>query len=187
MILSGFGKFESYPRKVIAHNFNGIVIALDDARVAKLRHDNSHELLMEESKKMEFANQVNDLVVRFHEVSRDSYNNNLLIMERVYPLEYRALDVETRYEYCEVFEQKMRELHQAGFVFHDLNATILLSGQTNFMLTHQGIRLIDTGNSLLREEIGNTKFDEQVSSEVNIMREIKKIMLNHKIPVWAQT
>ena len=66
-----------YAGKILARSSRGIVISLGEDRVAKLSNINSYEQLESESKKMSFANRINDLVVKFIELKKDE-NNALL-------------------------------------------------------------------------------------------------------------
>ena len=177
---------KEYSNKILARSARGIVIAIDENQVAKLSYLNSYEQLEKESKKMSFANKINDLVVKFHELKKDENENNLLIMERVYPLQYRALDVETRLKYCNEFESKLRELHNSGFVYRDLAAT-LVNYYSNFILTNEGIRLIDTGISLLKSDIGSYKFEKFVNKEITEINFVKRQILSNEIQLSTLT
>ena len=50
------------------------------------------------------ANAINDLVVKFIRLDYDdTINAHMLIMERIYPLDYRAYEVEKRESWWNVF------------------------------------------------------------------------------------
>jgi serine/threonine protein kinase len=107
-------------------------------------------------------------------------------MERLYPLHYSAIDIETRQRFCNEFELKLKELHSAGFVFRDLFQTGRKDYQ-NFVLTRDGIRLIDTGISLLKSDIGSIRFDEFVKMEVKEIKFVKQTIVSHEIDLSSIT
>lgn len=76
----------------------------------------------------------------------------MLIMERLYPLDFRSFEVERRKLIIEVFEDELAALHRQGFVHRDLKRPSNLSGENydNIFLTNQGLRLIDVGISALK-------------------------------------
>ena len=102
---------------------------------------------------MQFANQVNDLVVKF---IRNDYNEDLdidlLVMERLIPLDFRAYEHEIRLLWLDVFEDELRALHEAGFVHRDIRRPSDMPGMRfdNIFCTETGIRLIDVGISSIK-------------------------------------
>ena len=102
---------------------------------------------------MQFANQVNDLVVKF---IRNDYNEDLdidlLVMERLIPLDFRAYEHEIRLLWLDVFEDELRALHEAGFVHRDVRRPSDMPGMhfDNIFCTETGIRLIDVGISSIK-------------------------------------
>lgn len=84
------------PRK-LSSGANNTVIVLSDTEVAKLFTGDTRSDIGSEAEKMKFANAVNDLIVKF---IRLDYNENLqaemLVMERLHPMDYRAYEVEIR-------------------------------------------------------------------------------------------
>ncbi len=85
-----------YPRK-LSSGANNTVIVLSDTEVAKLFTGDTRSDIGSEAEKMKFANTVNDLVVKF---IRLDYNKvlqaEMLVMERLCPMDYRAYEVEIR-------------------------------------------------------------------------------------------
>ena len=85
-----------YPRK-LSTAANNTVIVLSDTEVAKLFTGDTRSDIGSEAEKMKFANAVNELIVKF---VRLDYNENLqvemLVMERLHPMDYRAYEVEIR-------------------------------------------------------------------------------------------
>jgi serine/threonine protein kinase len=54
----------------------------------------------------------------------------MLVMERLYPLDFRSFEVEKRKLIIEVFEDELNELHRQGFVHRDLKRPSNLIGRT---------------------------------------------------------
>ena len=104
---------KKYPRKLSA-GANNTVIVLNDTEVAKLFTGDTRSDLGSEAEKMKFANSVNDLVVRF---IRLDYNEDLeaemLVMERIHPIDFRAYEVEIRELWFDVFQDELKALHKA--------------------------------------------------------------------------
>ena len=85
-----------YPRQLSACS-NSKVIALSEAEAAKLFTGDTRSDIGSEAAKMKYANSINGLVVQF--ICLD-YNEELqaemLVMERLYPIDYRAYEIEKR-------------------------------------------------------------------------------------------
>lgn len=169
-----------YPRK-LSSGANNTVIVLSDTQVAKLFTGDTRSDIGSEAEKMKFANAVNDLIVKF---IRLDYNEDLqaemLVMERIHPMDYRAYEVEMRELWLDVFEDELHALHQAGFVHRDLKRPSDIGGLTfdNILLTEQGLRLIDVGISALRSQVGDTIFKKYVTIELQEMKVFRAYFLN---------
>ena len=78
-----------YPRTLSsgAHN---TVIVISETEVGKVFTEDTRSDIGSEAEKMKFANKINGLVARF--IRLDVYGNDaeLLVIERLYPLDYRA-------------------------------------------------------------------------------------------------
>jgi hypothetical protein len=97
------------------------VVALSETEVAKLYTGDTRSDLGSEAEKMKVANAINGLVVRFIRTDYDdALQAEMLVMERLYPVDFRAYEIEKRVLWMEVFEQELEELHGAGFVHRDL-------------------------------------------------------------------
>ena len=169
-----------YPRK-LSSGANNTVIVLNDNEVAKLFSGDTRSDLGSEAEKMKFANAVNSLVSKF---IRLEYNDDLecemLVMERIKPIDFRAYEVEIRQLWLEVFEDELKKLHQAGFVHRDLKRPSDIHGLEfdNILLTEQGLRLIDVGISALKHQVGDKIFEKQLEIELQELEIFKEYFLN---------
>ena len=169
-----------YPRK-LSSGANNTVIVLSDHEVAKLFVGDTRSDIGSEAEKMKYANTVNDLVAKF---IRLDYNEELqaemLVMERIKPLDYRSFEVEIRMLWLDVFEDELKALHQAGFVHRDLKRPSDIGGLAfdNILLTEQGLRLIDVGISALKTQVGDKIFEKYLEIELQEMALFKEYFLN---------
>ena len=169
-----------YPRR-LSSGANNTVIVLSDTEVAKLFTGDTRSDIGSEAEKMKFANIVNDLVVNFIRLDfQEDLQAEMLVMERIKPIEYRAYEVEIRELWFEVFEYKLKEIHKAGFVHRDLKRPSNIGGLTfdNILLTDTGLRLIDVGISALRSQVGEKIFEKYVVIELQEMALFKEYFLN---------
>ena len=104
----------------------------------------------------------------------------MLFMERIRSIDFRAYEVEIRELWLEVFEDEITALHQAGFVHRDLKRPSDISGLAfdNILLTEQGLRLIDVGISALKSQVGDTIFQKYVEIEKHEIQLFKFYLLN---------
>jgi serine/threonine protein kinase len=169
-----------YPRK-LSSGANNTVIVLSDTEVAKLFTEDTRSDIGSEAEKMAYANTVNGLMVKF---IRLEYNDDLaaemLVMERLKPLDFRAYEVEIRELWWSVFEDELTALHKAGFVHRDLKRPSDIGGAAfdNILLTEQGLRLIDVGISTLRSKVNDKIFDKFLEIERQEMVLFKDYFLN---------
>lgn len=169
-----------YPRQLSA-GANNAVIALSDTEVGKLFTGDTRSDIGSEAEKMKFANSVNDLVTKF---IRLDYNENLqaemLVMERIRPIDYRAYEIERRELWYDVFADELAKLHQAGFVHRDLKRPSDLDGLAfdNILLTEQGLRLIDVGISALKSQVGERIFEKYLEVERDELIKFRDYFLN---------
>lgn len=169
-----------YPRKLSA-GANNTVIVLNDSEVAKLFLGDTRSDLGSEAQKMKFANTVNNLVVKFVRLDfHEDLQAEMLVMERIKPIDFRAYEVEIRELWLEVFEDELKKLHQAGFVHRDLKRTSEIQGLAfdNILLTEQGLRLIDVGISALQSQVGDKLFKKQVEIELTELAIFKEYFIN---------
>lgn len=168
-------------RGLLSSGENNKVIALSETEVAKLYVGDTRSDIGSEAEKMKYANNINNLVCRFVRLDFDeSLQSDMLVMERIYPIDYRAYEVEKRELWVEVFFDEMKELHNVGFVHRDIRRPSEISGQAfdNILLTNKGIRLIDVGISTLRTQVGIRLFDKFIEIENTELQEFKTYFLS---------
>jgi serine/threonine protein kinase len=146
---------------------NNIVIALSDVEAGKLFTANTRSEIGSEAVKMQFANAINHLVVKFIRLDELNEAAELLVMERLYPMDFRAYEQEKRELWLSVMGDELEQLHQAGFVHRDIRRPSDMPGMTfdNIFLTPQGLRLIDVGISALKSQVGERLFARFVAQE----------------------
>ena len=129
---------------------------------------------------MKFANAVNGLVVRFVRLDLLTDDTEMLVMERLFPMDLRAFEYEKREIWLEILEDELRQLHKAGFVHRDLRRPSDMPGERfdNIFLMATGFRLIDVGISALREQVGARLFDRFVEQEIKELEEFRKFALS---------
>ena len=157
-----------YPRQ-LSRGANNAVIALTETEVGKLFTGDTRSDIGSEAEKMRFANGVNSLVVKFLRLEANPDTGaDMLVMERVYPLDFRAYEVERRELWLSVFTDELTALHRAGFVHRDLRRPSNIGGERfdNILLTETGLRLIDVGISVLRYQVGDSFFANYVQLEL---------------------
>jgi serine/threonine protein kinase len=169
-----------YPRK-LSYGANNTVIVLNDKEVGKLFTKDTRSDIGSEADKMKFANQINNLVVQFERLERnEDLEANMLVMERIYPIDFRAHEVEMREIWFDVFEDQILELHKKGFVHNDIKRPDDIGGERfdNILLTNQGLRLIDVGVSILQNQVGEKFFKTYIENEIKELKDFKEYFLN---------
>ncbi len=159
-----------YP-KTLSSGANNTVIAISEKEAGKLYFENTRSEIGSEAEKMKFANSINGLVVKFIRLDLMSNDTEVLVMERLYPMDFRALEFEKRELLFDVFKSELMALHSKGFVHRDIRRPSDMPGFTfdNIFLTDRGLRLIDVGISALKSQVGDrlfTKFVEQELAEI---------------------
>lgn len=169
-----------YPRR-LSSGANNTVIVLSDTEVAKLFTGDTRSDIGSEAEKMKFANAINDLVVKFIRLDySDELQAEMLIMERIRPIDYRAYEIERRELWYNVFADELAQLHKAGFVHRDLKRPSDLDGLAfdNILLTEQGLRLIDVGISALKTQVGERIFEKYLEIEQTELLLFRDYFLN---------
>ena len=168
-----------YPR-TLSSGANNTVIALSETEVGKLFTGDTRSDIGSEAEKMKFANTVNGLVVQFLRLDVLNDDTEMLVMERLFPMDFRAYEFEKRELWLDVLESDLRQLHQAGFAHRDLRRPSDMPGLTfdNIFLTAQGLRLIDVGIAALRTQVGERLFDRFVQQELQELEQFKTFFLS---------
>jgi len=169
-----------YPRQLSA-GANNIVIALNQQEVAKIYEGDTRSDIGSEAEKMQFANAVNGLVAKFIRIDFDEEKQwEMLVMERLFPMDYRSMEFERRELIFSVFEDELTQLHKAGFAHRDICRPSDMAGERydNIFLTERGLRLIDVGISALRKQVGDSLFARFVEQELKEVTEFKAFFLN---------
>lgn len=157
-----------YPHQ-LSYGANNPVIALNEKEVAKIFSQDTRSDIGSEAEKMKFANAVNDLVVKLVRIDYDEKNkSDILVMERIYPIDYRSFEVEKRELWLDVFKDEIKQLHQAGFVHRAIRRPSNITGDRfdNVLLTNTGLRLIDVGISAIRKNVGEKLFAKYIEIEL---------------------
>jgi len=170
----------THSKNRLSRGDNNTVIALSDTEVGKLFTGDTRSDIGSEADKMKFANAVNGLVVRFIRLDVFANDSEVLVMERLYPLDFRAYEYERRELLLDVLEDELRQLHKAGFVHRDLRRPSDMPGMTfdNIFLTEKGIRLIDVGISALKNQVGERLFERFVQQELQELELFRNYFLN---------
>ena len=169
-----------YPNR-LSSGANNAVISLSNVEVAKLFLEDTRSDIGSEAEKMKFANEINGLVVKFVRLDfHDELQAEMLVMERLKPMDFRAYEVQIRELWLDVFEDELRQLHQAGFVHRDLKRPSGIGGlyYDNILLTDTGLRLIDVGISALKEKVGDKIFAKYLETEQLEMDAFREFFLN---------
>jgi len=162
----------------LSYGANNVVIALNEFEAAKIYEDDTRSDIGSEAQKMKFANAINTLVVKFIRLDTDEEKNcDMLVMERLYPIDFRSMEVEKREVIFSVFENEIRQLHHSGFVHRDLKRPSNISGEPfdNIFLTDKRIRLIDVGISALRTQVGDVFFKNLLKKRTRICSRLNRI------------
>ena len=168
-----------YPR-TLSTGFNNTVIALSETEAGKIFTGDTRSDIGSEADKMKFANAVNGLVVKFIRLDVFGEEGEMLVMERLFPWDFRAFEFEKRELMLDVLEDELRQLHRAGFVHRDLRRPSDMPGLTfdNVFLTPQGLRLIDVGISALQTQVGGQLFERFVSQEIAELEAFREFFLS---------
>ncbi|MEO1263163.1 MAG: hypothetical protein AAFZ15_30415 [Bacteroidota bacterium] len=168
------------PPRTLSSGANNTVLALSNTEVGKLFFGDTRSDIGSEAEKMKCANDINDLVVKFVHLDIFENNSEMLVMERLYPFDFRAFEQERRLLWLDVFEDELAQLHRAGFVPRDLQRPSNLPSMTydNIFLTETGIRLIDVGISALGHQVGGKLFDRFVKLELEGFEKFRTFFLD---------
>src|SRR5215467_398595 len=100
-----------YPR-LLSSGQNNKVIALSETEAAKIFTGDTRSDIGSEAEKMKYANVINSLVVNFIRLDyNEAFQAEMLVMERIYPIDFRAYEFEKRELWYSVFEDELKQLH----------------------------------------------------------------------------
>jgi serine/threonine protein kinase len=155
-----------YPHELSRGN-NNVVVALNKTQVGKIFTPDSRVEVTTEARNMQYANKINDLVVKFFRIDIDG-DNQILVMERLSILEPRSIEKEIREIIYSDFISKLNELHKHGFCHRNIKRPSGFGGRAydNVILTEEGLRLIDTGISAIRDNSNEILFTKYVEAEI---------------------
>lgn len=169
---------ERHP-KTLSSGANNTVIAFSETEVGKLFVGDTRSDIGSEAEKMRFANSINDLVVKYIRLDFFDNESEMLVMERLYLLDFRAYEQERRLLWLDVFEDELKQLHKAGFVHRDLQRPSNMPGLSydNTFLMPTGLRLIDVGISALKSQVGENLFERFIKQEMEEFERFREFFL----------
>lgn len=167
-----------YPHQ-LSKGHNNVVVALSSTEAGKIFTPDSRVEISVEADNMKFANKINDVVVRFIRIDIDN-GNEVLVMERLKPIDFRAFEVEVREVMFGILIDKIKELHPRGFVHRNIKRPSGFGGEyyDNVILTDEGFRLIDVGISAIKERCGESLFEKYVAEELDELEKFNDYLLN---------
>jgi hypothetical protein len=175
----------AYPSaKLLSRGANNLVYAFSDEKVGK-RFELGSPTIREEFSHFQAANAINSLVVQAFGIERpfpygDSLFDEYLVMERLYPLQYRAIDLSARRLFLQEFRRQLAELHASGVAHYDIKRPIQVDKSQrwdNIVVTEEGIRLIDMGVAILRDSDTSGEWDRAVAHDLASLEEWTEVFL----------
>jgi serine/threonine protein kinase len=168
-----------YPR-TLSSGANNTVIALSELEVGKIFTGDTRSDIGSEAEKMKYANKINDLIVKFVRLDELNDEAEVLVMERLFPMDFRAYEHEKRELWLDLMEDELKQLHAAGFVHRDIRRPSDMPGLTfdNIFLTSTGLRLIDVGISALKSHVGERLFARFVTQELQEFELFRQFFLS---------
>ncbi len=160
-----------YPHELSRGN-NNVVVAITKTEAGKVFTPDSRVEVTVEARNMQCANRINSLVVKFIRIDIQG-DNQVLVMERLIPIEPRGIEVEVRETMYSVLKDQLIELHSQGFCHRDIRGPSGFGGRyfDNVILTESGLRLIDVGISAIRDNDNTELFNKYVESELKELQE----------------
>lgn len=164
-----------YPRQLSAGTV-AVVVALSDTEAGKMYQD--ADAAEAEAEKLHFANSINGLMNRL--LRKDEFETHaVLVLERLRPLDYRSMEVETRKALLEVLTDELRELHEGGFAHGHLQREAGFTSDVwdNILLTEISLRLIDADRAVLRHEVSEEDFDRAVAADLRALESFREYFM----------
>jgi RIO-like serine/threonine protein kinase len=166
-------KIDGMDYSILSKGENGVVVVINNQEVGKIFELGASK---QEAAAMKAANKINSLVVKLLRVDITmGYSNELLVMERLYPLQYRALSVPEREQMFDSFLTQLKELHSNGWAHGDIKRPQWVDSHwDNIVLIKSGIRLIDTGTAVSSEHYN---FKDWCERDISNAMEFKEVFL----------
>lgn len=170
---SGKIKIDGILYSLLSQGENNQVVVINNKEVGKIFELGASK---QEAAAMKSANKINNLVVKLLRVDITSgYSKELLVMERLYPLQYRALSIPERVQMFETFVSQIQELHCNGWAHGDIKRPEWVESHwDNIVLTKSGIRLIDTGTAVTSDHFN---FKDWCERDILNAMEFKEVFL----------
>ena len=176
---------ETYPF-VLQNNTLSTIVALSDTEIGKVVLPNTMKMIDVSTGKevnfggedptveaeaiaLQYANTINDLMPKF--IRTDTWRTesgkdyDMLVMERLYPLDIHHFDLPIRKAMMDLFELEMKQLHDSFFVHGDfMRPTNYYTRNNlewifqNIVQTEAKIRLIDAGFAIICKKDNIKKF-----------------------------
>jgi len=173
---------------IIRQNPKTTIVAISDTEVGKIISSNSKRELTWEADKLQYANGINDLLVKYKRLDKiNSYH--VLVMERLYPLQSRAYELKRRMEFGSQFKVMLVELHEKGFAYGDLgyatkfdveyNDSRTVMATENVIITTRGIRLIDAERSVLLNDVGKEAFNNAIAMDLSGLYQVERALMGN--------
>ena len=152
--------------EILSRNHHSIIYAISDTTVGKIFASKlvwtdrsgkeiappfpDRNSIDEQVEALQFANEINDLVVKLIEKS-EYQGQEMLVMERLYPISAECFTATEKGQLLANFETKLEQLHENGFVHGDFIRPRMRVPACfeNIILTKDGFKLIDTDFSMV--------------------------------------
>jgi len=127
---------------------------------------------------------INSLMVGVWEEILEIEEGSLLVMERLYPLQPRAIDKPNRLKMLKKFLKQLKELHLSGWAHGDIKRPQYVTNSPdelwdNIIPTLKGIRLIDAGSAIQADD---PMFEKECLKDLADFCEFAKWFVKDVIP-----
>lgn len=158
--------------KLLSKGANNSVFAIDDQLVAKRFDLGNPAARLELELLQALHNEVPGLAPKPHRLEyTPNYEHELLVMDRLYPLQNRAIDLDTRKQMLDRFAEDINRMHKV-LAHGDIQRKAQAVGGVwdNIIPTEQGLRLIDFGLSVPTTD---SQFQNVVRTDLADLRAFK--------------
>jgi hypothetical protein len=185
-----------------------IIIALSDTELGKIALPSNMQFtnmagepvssplksptVADEIETLSYANTINDLMPKFIRKqewqTEDGKTHDMLVMERLEILPIHHFDLPTRTAMIQVFETKIAELHDKGFVHGDIVRPTMFFNRNdrewmfqNIVQTPTELRLIDSGFAMIMTSKNIKPFVHLMFRERDEIEFFKEYYLENKV------